>query len=33
MRSLLPKLGQIYIVDSDQKNTLPLLNFTKPGGK
>ena len=33
MRSLLPKLGPIYIVDSDQKNTLPLLNFTKPGGK
>jgi membrane protease subunit HflK len=33
MRSLLPKLGPIYIVDSEQKNTLPFLNFTKPGGK
>ena len=33
MRSLMPKLGPIYIVDSEQKNTLPLLNFTKPGGK
>jgi membrane protease subunit HflK len=33
MRSLLPKLGPIYIVDSEQKNTLPLLNFTKPGAK
>jgi membrane protease subunit HflK len=32
MRSLMPKLGPIYIVDSEQKNTLPLLNFTKPGG-
>jgi membrane protease subunit HflK len=33
MRSLMPKLGPVYIVDSDQKNTLPLLNLTKPGGK
>jgi membrane protease subunit HflK len=33
MRSLIPKLGPVYIIDSDQKNTLPLLNFTKPGGK
>jgi len=33
MRSLIPKLGPVYIIDSEQKNTLPLLNFTKPGGK
>ena len=33
MRALMPKLGPVYIVDSDQKGTLPLLNFTKPGGK
>jgi len=33
MRSLLPKLGPVYIVDSEQKNTLPFLNFTKPGAK
>jgi membrane protease subunit HflK len=33
MRALMPKLGPVYIVDSDQKSALPLLNFTKPGGK
>lgn len=33
MRSLMPKLGPIYIVDSEQKNMLPLLNFTNPGDK
>ncbi len=33
MRSLMPKLGPVYIVDSEQKNTLPLLNFTNPGDK
>jgi membrane protease subunit HflK len=33
MRSLMPKLGPVYIVDAEQKNTLPLLNFTNPGGK
>ena len=34
MRTLMPKLGPIYIIDSDQKNTLPFLNFSKqPGGK
>jgi hypothetical protein len=33
MRSLMPKLGPVYIVDEEQKNMLPLLNLTKPGGK
>lgn len=34
MRTLMPKLGPVYIIDSDQKNTLPFLNFSKqPGGK
>jgi membrane protease subunit HflK len=34
MRTLMPKLGPLYIIDSDQKGTLPFLNFTKqPGGK
>jgi len=29
LKDLFPKLGSIYIIDSDQKNLLPLLNFTK----
>jgi membrane protease subunit HflK len=34
MRTLLPKLGPVYIIDADQKNTLPFLNFSRqPGGK
>jgi membrane protease subunit HflK len=27
LKDLLPKLGQKYIVDADQKNVLPLLNI------
>jgi membrane protease subunit HflK len=27
-----PKLGQKYIIDSDQKNLLPLLNLGKQSG-
>lgn len=33
MRDLLPKLGNKYIVDSEQKNLLPLLNMEAIGGK
>lgn len=33
MQELLPKLGNKYIVDSDQKNLLPLLNMESIGGK
>jgi membrane protease subunit HflK len=33
MRNVIPQLGQKYIVDSDQKNMLPLLNLTNQGGK
>ncbi len=34
MEKILPKMGSKYIVDSDQKNLLPLLNLGKPeGGK
>ena len=33
MRSVIPQLGSKYIVDSDQKNMLPLLNLTNQGGK
>lgn len=32
LRDLLPKLGDKYIIDSDQKNVLPLLNFGKQKG-
>ena len=32
MRTLFPKLGPKYIVDSDQKNILPLLNMTNQSG-
>ena len=32
LRDLLPKLGQKYIVDAEQKNLLPLLNLGKEGG-
>jgi membrane protease subunit HflK len=31
MKSIFPKLGSKYIVDSDQKNFLPLLNMTNQG--
>jgi len=31
MRDLFPKLGHKYIIDSDQKNVLPLLNLGKQG--
>ena len=30
LKELFPKLGPKYIVDSDQKNLLPLLNLAKP---
>jgi len=34
MEKILPKLGDKYIVDSEQKNLLPLLTLGKPeGGK
>ena len=34
MLEIYPKIGKKYIVDSDQKNLLPLLNLTNPeGGK
>jgi membrane protease subunit HflK len=29
LKDLLPKLGDKYIIDSDQKNVLPLLNLGK----
>jgi membrane protease subunit HflK len=32
MRTLFPKLGQKFIVDSEQKNILPLLNMTNQSG-
>ena len=32
MRTLFPKLGPKFIVDSEQKNILPLLNLTNPSG-
>ena len=32
MRTLFPKLGPKYIVDSEQKNILPLLNMTNQSG-
>jgi membrane protease subunit HflK len=32
LKDLLPKLGDKYIIDSDQKNVLPLLNFGKQKG-
>ena len=32
LRDLLPKLGEKYIVDADQKNLLPLLNLGKQKG-
>lgn len=31
LKDLYPKLGQKYIIDSDQKNVLPLLNLGKQG--
>jgi membrane protease subunit HflK len=31
LSNLFPKLGQKYIIDSDQKNFLPLLNLGQPG--
>jgi len=33
LKGLLPKLGDKYIIDSDQKNVLPLLNFGKQRGE
>lgn len=33
MKGLLPKLGDKYIIDSDQKNVLPLLNLGKQKGE
>ena len=35
IRDVFPKLGNKYIIDSDQKNMLPFLNLgqTKEGGK
>ncbi|MBW2247967.1 MAG: protease modulator HflK, partial [Deltaproteobacteria bacterium] len=32
LKALLPKLGEKYIVDADQKNLLPLLNLGKQNG-
>jgi hypothetical protein len=32
MRTLFPKLGHKYIVDSEQKNILPLLNMANQSG-
>jgi hypothetical protein len=32
MRELLPKLGDKYILDSDLKGILPLLNLGEKGG-
>jgi modulator of FtsH protease HflK len=32
LKELLPKLGQKYIIDSDQKNVLPFLNLGKESG-
>lgn len=33
LKDLFPKLGQKYIIDSDQNNLLPLLNLGKPYGE
>jgi membrane protease subunit HflK len=33
LKDLLPKLGDKYIIDSDQKNVLPLLNLGKQKGE
>jgi membrane protease subunit HflK len=33
IRDLFPKLGEKYIIDSDQKNVLPLLNIVKQGAE
>jgi membrane protease subunit HflK len=33
MREILPKIGDKYIVDADQKNLLPLLNLGKSKGE
>jgi membrane protease subunit HflK len=33
MQELFPKMGQKYIVDSNQQNLLPLLNLGKQIGK
>ncbi|MEJ2656510.1 MAG: FtsH protease activity modulator HflK [Desulfobacterales bacterium] len=33
LKDLLPKLGDKYIIDSEQKNVLPLLNFGKQKGE
>lgn len=33
LKELFPKLGQKYIIDSDQSNLLPLLNLGKPYGE
>ena len=33
LKSLLPKIGNKYIIDSDQKNVLPLLNLGKQKGE
>jgi membrane protease subunit HflK len=33
LKDLFPKLGDKYIIDSDQKNVLPLLNFGKQKGE
>ena len=32
IRSVLPNLGEIYIIDSEQKNVLPLLNLKNAWG-
>ena len=32
LKELFPKLGEKYIIDSDQKNLLPLLNLGKQSG-
>ena len=32
LKDLLPKIGQKYIIDAEQKNLLPLLNLGKEGG-
>jgi modulator of FtsH protease HflK len=33
LKDLFPKIGNKYIIDADQKNFLPLLNFGKPIGE
>jgi len=32
MKDIFPRLGEIYIIDADQKNLLPLLNLEKKNG-